>query len=212
MGNVQPSDIVTMFNTLKNRYDDLMNELYIGFQKNFLEGMSQHWTCGEAVRYFNSVYKTEIDSLFLAINYSFQDVFFNINYFAYVYFLPVGINYTSQQFYPDYRTIDASMVLSNINGFCGIDKEDAQHLVSLLSNVVSAADICLRDMEQYSMGLSVIDVNLCLPTYFSNMRVNINNAVANVVNSINIEINNTLNRYEDCEGRIKAMFDELSNK
>lgn len=203
--------VINMFKTLVNRYNDLMDVLYYGFQKNFLEEMSHSWASGHAVRFFNNDFKTDIDGLVLGINYSFQEVFYTINFWAVQCAIRDNVPYTPQSFSPIFRPIDASMIRKDIGGFSGIDFNDAQALVDKLAFVVDSAEICLRDIEQYSAGLFFIDDTTIIRQYFINMRANINNSVSNVVTKIRNEFQQTLVQYEDTSGRIKAKFEELIN-
>lgn len=192
-------------------YNELMNTLYNGVQKNFLDALAERWACEQAVSFFNEAVATMNNLCYAggdSVNVIFQSVADSMNSAANAWAVETNSAYTPVPFNAFESRFNANSARTEINGVQGIDLEEAQQVAKSLettsASIMSALDSAKAAViesgfvgggQEEALNSSLEQIKANVSNAFETISANAQNAIAATVNS-----------YGNTSGAVRAAF------
>ena len=208
MTGFDPEVVNQAIANVKNAYESLINVLGDKMQNEFVGGMQDKWACNQAQKFFSEAFKPAIDSIIQSSNSTFESVVSSMNSAGQSWANQTESSYSPQSFSPISKTIDSSVIMENIGGVRGIDKEAAQSVASKLPTLASLASEALTNAQTAVQNSGFIggSQQANLVNSLGQIKTKINEIVSNITNETKNAIAQTVETYGDLEGKVSEAF------
>ena len=203
-----PDVVNSSINSVKAAYENLIQALGNDMQTRFVNGMADKWACNQAQTFFNNSFKPAIDGLITSSNAIFESVVASMNSAGQAWAAQTDSSYSPQSFSPMSKTIDAGVIMENIGGVRGIDKEAAQGVASKLPSLASEANQALSNAQTAVQNSGFIggSQQANLVDSLGQIKTKIDEIVNNITNETKTAVDQTVEAYGDLEGKVSQAF------
>ena len=208
MTGFDPEVVNQAIGNVKSAYESLINVLGDRMQSEFVGGMQDKWACTQAQKFFTDAFKPAIDSIIQSSNSTFESVVSSMNSAGQSWASQTESSYSPQSFTPMSKTIDAGVIMENIGGVRGIDKEAAQGVASKLPSLATEASNALTDAQSAVQNSGFIggSQQANLVDSLGQIKTKINEVVNNITNETKSAVDQTVEAYGDLEGKVSQAF------
>ena len=149
-----------------------------------------------------------IDSIIQSSNSTFESVVSSMNSAGQSWASQTESSYSPQSFTPMSKTIDAGVIMENIGGVRGIDKEAAQGVASKLPSLASEANQALSNAQSAVQNSGFIggSQQANLVDSLGQIKTKIDEIVNNITNETKTAVDQTVEAYGDLEGKVSQAF------
>lgn len=203
-----PNVVNSSINAVINSYNELMSQLKDGIQTKFVNGMSDKWACVNAVNFFNEGFKPTMDELLTSTDSIFESVVSSMNSAGSAWANDTGSQYSTVSFSVQGAKMDVSNIVENIGGVRGIDLQQSSAVINTLPTIASQAESALEQAKNAVQNCGFIggDQAANLISSLGMIKTKINTAVTDITNEVKSAMDQTVNTYQDTEGRISQAF------
>lgn len=209
MTGFNPEAARMSINGIINSYKELRVAMCNDMQTKFVGGMSDKWSCNQAISFFNS-FKEADNSLLTSINTIFESVVNSMNSAAQRWAANTNSSWTNVAFSLETSTISVDSIVENIGGIRGIDIENTPAVVAILDVVHSSANQALQNAIRAVENCGFLDASsnqqANLTASLNTISSNINRAVEQFKSDVSKAINETISAYGDTKGAISNAF------
>ncbi len=203
-----PSVVAESLSALQNAYNDLATALTTTLQNRFVEGMADKWASPNAVTFFTGFQDT-MNGVIIDADVIFSSVKGAMNSAAAQWAMSAGEGYSNIPFQENGNRINISSIQSEIGGVKGIDRDNASSTAnSALSAVQTDVESALSRANSAVQECGFIGGNQAsnLQASLNQIQTNVNNAFSEIKQALEKAINDTVQQYNDTEGKISQAF------
>ena len=207
-----PQTVTEAVSKVNAQYAELMNTIYNGVQKTFIEGMADKWASAQAQSFFaaaaqrmNGLCYSDAEN----VNEIFQSVADAMNTAAMAWADAQNESYTPVAFNPIVQTFNSDSIQENIGGVRGIDLENATQVAntlttSTLESVSNALDAARNAVAESGFvgGNQQESINGSL----DEIKANVTKALNEIAEELKASIAETVNTYGDVAGQVAQAF------
>ena len=193
---------------VKKAYEELIGVLGDRMQTEFVGGMQDKWACNQAQKFFTNAFKPAIDNVIQSSNSTFESVVSSMNSAGQAWASQTESSYSPQSFSPLTKTIDASVIMENIGGVRGIDKDSASTVAAKLPGLAQEANSALSSAQAAVQNSGFIggSQQANLVNSLGEIKTKIDEVVNNITNETKTAVEQTIEAYGDTEGRVSQAF------
>lgn len=208
MTGFNPEIVNQAIGNVKKAYEELIGVLGDRMQTEFVGGMQDKWACNQAQKFFTNAFKPAIDNVIQSSNSTFESVVSSMNSAAQAWASETESSYSPQSFSPLTKTIDASVIMENIGGVRGIDKDSASTVAAKLPSLAQEANSALSSAQAAVQNSGFIggSQQANLVNSLGEIKTKIDEVVNNITNETKTAVEQTIEAYGDTEGRVSQAF------
>jgi len=203
-----PSVVNSSLNAINSAYENLIGALGNDIQQQFIGGMADKWACNDAIRFFNEIFKPEIDRLIAGTNDTFQSVFASMNSAAQAWANNTESSYSPVSFSAISVTMNVGGIVENIGGVRGIDVDQANIVAGKLPTIAETAKSALTAAQQAVQNCGFIGGNQAsnLIGKLGEIKQKIDGVTETITIASKEAIAATVTKYADTEGKVSRAF------
>ena len=188
--------------------NDVMEVLCNKFQNQFVDKMAGLWACKNAQNYFTNSVKPSMDSLTLDADKIFNSVIKSMQDAGNNWASRTGAIFSAPTYVSRRKALDVSGIKENIGGVRGIDLSSATTVSTAMSYINGAAESALSRAVSAVQNCGFIGGESAanLLASLNKIKTNINTTFTNCNSQMKTAITNTVNNYENTEGKIAQAF------
>lgn len=208
MTGFDPEIVNQAIGNVKKAYEELIGVLGDRMQTEFVGGMQDKWACNQAQKFFTNAFKPAIDNVIQSSNSTFESVVSSMNSAGQAWASQTESSYSPQSFSPLTKTIDASVIMENIGGVRGIDKDSASTVAAKLPSLAQEANSALSSAQAAVQNSGFIggSQQANLVNSLGEIKTKIDEVVNNITNETKTAVEQTIEAYGDTEGRVSQAF------
>lgn len=208
MTGFDPEIVNQAIGNVKKAYEELIGVLGDRMQTEFVGGMQDKWACNQAQKFFTNAFKPAVDSVIQSSNSTFESVVSSMNSAGQAWASQTESSYSPQSFSPLTKTIDASVIMENIGGVRGIDKDSASTVAAKLPSLAQEANSALSSAQAAVQNSGFIggSQQANLVNSLGEIKTKIDEVVNNITNETKTAVEQTIEAYGDTEGRVSQAF------
>ena len=208
MTGFDPEIVNQAIGNVKKAYEELIGVLGDRMQTEFVGGMQDKWACNQAQKFFTNAFKPAIDNVIQSSNSTFESVVSSMNSAGQSWASQTESSYSPQSFSPLTKTIDASVIMENIGGVRGIDKDSASTVAAKLPGLAQEANSALSSAQAAVQNSGFIggSQQANLVNSLGEIKTKIDEVVNNITNETKTAVEQTIEAYGDTEGRVSQAF------
>ena len=203
-----PAIVQTSMNNFISAANDTMDVLCGKFQSQFVDKMAGLWACSNAQKFFNESVKPAMDKLTKDANNVFTSVVNSMKTAGQNWASQTGAAFSAPAYTSTRKELDTSVIKENINGVRGIDLTSATTVSNSLAIINGAAEGALSRAVSAVQNCGFIGGESAanLLASLNTIKTNLNSTLTNCNAQMKTAITNTINNYENTEGKIAQAF------
>lgn len=203
-----PQLVSSSINKVVNSYNDLIEQIGVKMQSDFVNGMADKWACNQAQDFFQNLFKPTVDQLIKGANQTFESVVDSMNSAASEWAKSTDSTYSPVAFTARQITMNVDNIMENISGVRGIDLQLSDSVSAQLPKINTDAKTALQNAKTAVQGCGFVGGSQeeHLINSLEKIRQNIDNAFTNITDQTKKAIDNTLTTYSDVEGKVSQAF------
>lgn len=208
MTGFDPEVVNQAIRNVKSAYESLIEVIGDRMQNEFVVGMQDKWACTQAQNFFENNFKPAIDSIIKSSNSTFESVVSSMNSAGQAWASQTESSYSPQSFTPLSKTIDAGVIMENIGGVRGVDKDAAQSIADKLPGLSEAARTALTDAQTAVQNSGFIGGSQQenLVDSLGQIKTAIYGIIDKVTGETESAIRDTVQAYGDLGGKVAEAF------
>ena len=208
MTGFEPDVVNTAIKNVQAAYEELINVLGTRMQNEFVGGMQDKWACTQAQKFFTDSFKPAVDSIIQSSTSTFDSVVSSMGSAGVAWANQTETSYTPPAFSPISKQIDAGVIVENIGGVRGIDKDLASGVAAKLPGLATDAQTALTNAQTAVQNSGFLGGNqqANLVSSLATIKTKIDNVVTTITNESKNAVDQTIEAYGDTEGRISEAF------
>ena len=208
MTGFDPEVVNQSIGNVKSAYEALIQAIGDKMQSDFVGGMQDKWACTQAQKFFNNAFKPAIDSVIQNSNTTFESVVSSMNSAGQAWATQTESSYSPQSFNALNKNIDSSVIMENIGGVRGIDKDAASAVASKLPAIANEAIQALTSAQQAVQNSGFVggSQQANLVNSLGQIKSKISEIVESITNETKQAVDQTVEVYGDTEGKISEAF------
>ena len=208
MTGFDPEVVNQAIRNVKSAYESLIEVIGDRMQNEFVVGMQDKWACTQAKNFFENNFKPAIDSIIKSSNSTFESVVTSMNSAGQAWASQTESSYSPQSFTPLSKTIDAGVIMENIGGVRGVDKDAAQSIADKLPGLSEAARTALTDAQTAVQNSGFIGGSQQenLVASLGQIKTAIYGIIDKVTGETESAIRDTVQAYGDLGGKVAEAF------
>ena len=208
MTGFDPEVVNQALRNVKSAYESLIEVIGDRMQNEFVVGMQDKWACTQAQNFFENNFKPAIDSIIKSSNSTFESVVASMNSAGQAWASQTESSYSPQSFTPLSKTIDAGVIMENIGGVRGVDKDAAQSIADKLPGLSEAARTALTDAQTAVQNSGFIGGSQQenLVDSLGQIKTAIYGIIDKVTGETESAIRDTVQAYGDLGGKVAEAF------
>lgn len=208
MSGFDPDVVNTAIKNVQAAYEELINVLGTKMQNEFVGGMQDKWACNQAQKFFTDSFKPAIDSIIQSSTSTFDSVVSSMGSAGVAWANQTETSYTPPAFSAISKQIDAGVIMENIGGVRGIDKDLASSVAAKLPNLATEAQSALTNAQNavQNSGFLGGSQQANLISSLGTIKSKIDSVVTDITNESKNAIDQTVEAYGDTEGKVSEAF------
>lgn len=207
-----PEAVNSSVTAVNTAYNELMNTLYTGVQKNFVEAMADKWAAPQAVNAMAEIVNVMNGLCYSggdSINTIFESVVSSMNSAATAWADQTGAGYNAVAYNEFGQRFDSGSIQEKgPNNVIGIDLEAAQQVAATLPAVADSVVSALNSAKNAvsASGFIGADQQQALDSSLEEIKGNVSTAFNTIAETAKKAIDSTVAEYGNTGGRVAQAF------